>query len=65
MLQLPVILPRSTSVCVIDDNLPEEEFHALDCLEGGKFFGKEELDAEEENGLSRSTSPLPLDVSSK
>uniref|UniRef100_A0A1I8B4T6 Na_Ca_ex domain-containing protein n=1 Tax=Meloidogyne hapla TaxID=6305 RepID=A0A1I8B4T6_MELHA len=71
-LQLPVnslTIPKITSVCTIEDNddnifTPEEEFHALDYLEEGKFFGKEELDAEGERALSRSNSPLPLDVSS-
>ncbi|CAK5099611.1 unnamed protein product [Meloidogyne enterolobii] len=73
VLQLPIntlTIPKiTTNVCVNDDTPveeegeKEEEFHALDYLEEGKFFGKEELDAEGERALSRSTSPLPLDIS--
>ena len=73
VLQLPIntlTIPKITTNVCVDDDTPEEEegekeeeFHALDYLEEGKFFGKEELDAEGERALSRSTSPLPLDIS--
>nr|CAD2141058.1 unnamed protein product [Meloidogyne enterolobii] len=70
VLQLPIntlTIPKiTTNVCVDtpeEEGEKEEEFHALDYLEEGKFFGKEELDAEGERALSRSTSPLPLDIS--